>query len=156
MDLLEFWEELTDTAKDTLAEMLRDLSSEASETKLDRIKKELDSLRREINRTNSRREQLSAKLERVDAVLDRVNKVVEAGSASVDMLLFQNVLFGIRSELKREIGVLRPDDRLRKKFEKARRREELVQRAGIAAKLYEEVLKPATAKVEAVAESEVK
>lgn len=141
MDLPEFWGGLSDTARDTLAEMLRDLSSEASEVKLERIKKELDSLRKEINRTNSRREHLSAKLERVDAVLENVNKVVESGEAGVDLLLFQNVLFGIRSELKREIGVLRPDDRLRKKFEKARRREELIQRAGIAARLYQDVLK---------------
>lgn len=142
MDLQEFWSGLSDTSRDTFLEVVKEMASEASPERLDRIQRKLRSLVKEINKTNQRREELSAKLERVDAVLDTLNAADKNGSLSLEMRLFKNLLFGIRSELKREIGVLRPEDRLRQKFEQTRRKEQMLQRAQIAEQLFETRLKP--------------
>lgn len=137
-----FYEALSSARKDVFTALAADLQSSSREEKQRRLKEFLEELKREIDEINSRRKALGDMLDNVKVIrleADRALDPKQGGKAELELELFRNALLQLEHDLKDEIAELRPDRKLEKKYDVARRIEGLLCRAALSERLQVEV-----------------
>jgi hypothetical protein len=135
----DFYEGLTDAQKDLFLSVTTDLQTSAPEEKLERLQNFHGQLKSEINAINKRRQGLGEVLNNVESLM----KLVESrgnGEDDLELAMFLGALQKVSADLKAEIAALKPEKKLEKKFDVARRMESLQQRQNLSLHLFSEVL----------------
>jgi hypothetical protein len=151
MSVKAFYDAVPSTTKDLLVTVIGDLQGSSRAEKIQRLEDFLKVVRQDIDDINRRRKVAGQRLDNVTALLAEVNKTLER-MPDLETELFRDALLFVEQELKREIADLRPERKLAKKFDVARRIEHLKMRQQLARRLQEVLGKGTPA--EAVARNE--
>ena len=133
-----FFEGLTDAQKDLFLSVTADLQASAPEEKLERLRNFHSQLKSEIDSINRRRQGLGSVLDNVESLSKILNKHME-NTDDLELSMFLGALQKISADLKAEIAALKPEKKLEKKFDVARRMESLQQRQQLSMHLFSDV-----------------
>jgi len=133
-----FYEGLTDAQKDLFLSVTTDLQTSAPEEKLERLRNFHNQLKTEIDAINKRRQGLGEVLNNVESLMKLVSSRVKEDD--LELAMFMGALQKVSADLKAEIAALKPEKKLEKKFDVARRMESLQQRQNLSLHLFSEVL----------------
>jgi len=122
----DFLEGLSDHAWDTLLAVSNDLQDSASPGRIESLDKFLGQLRNEIDGVNRRRDAIGQKVADIDALIPAIDACLRECPDALDVSLFRHLLLGQRAIWKGEIEELRPEGKLRKKYDTERKRDLLV------------------------------
>jgi ABC-type transporter Mla subunit MlaD len=136
-EIRTFLESLSDHGKEIVQTTLSDWVSECCEAKLKHIEDNLRELKAEIDRVNRKREYLSTQLTASSEAVDLLDKFLEANKDSLVLSLLKDVVATRSMDLRREIHVLKPEHKLKKKAEFRCEKEVLLRRRDIALKILE-------------------
>lgn len=123
----DFLESLSETGWDTLLMVSQDLQDSTAPGRIRNLESYAKSLRDEIDEVNRKRDALGQKVDNLDDMLDLVDARAEADPDDMEMSLLRDVLLGWRASLRAEIEALRPDEKLRKKYDTERKHDLLKQ-----------------------------
>jgi len=138
-----FYEKLSGREKDVFTAMTTDLQASSRKEKVVRLQEFLAQLKSEIDEINRRRKAAGDMLDNVVIIrlaADRGLDPVKGGTPDLDLELLRDYLVALEQGLKEEIAELRPERKLEKKFDVARRIESLICRSSLAERLQVEVL----------------
>lgn len=135
----EFFSGLTDAQKDLFLSVTTDLQSSAPEEKLERLRTFHGQLKSEIDAINKRRQGLGSVLDNVESLSKILSKHLEKND-NLELSMFLGALQKVAADLKAEIAALKPEKKLAKKFDVARRIESLQQRQQLSMHLFSDVL----------------
>lgn len=136
----DFFDSLSESHRDIFLAMLSDMQSTAPEEKLERLRNFQAQLKTEIDAINMRRQGLGGVLNNAETVLKFVNDYVRIKGDSLDTALLRGFIEKIIADLKSEIAATKPEKKLEKKFDVARRIESLEQRRNISTQLFSMLL----------------
>lgn len=136
----EFYEGLPDAQKDLFRSVAADLQSSAPEEKIERLKSFHGQLKNEIDTINKRRQGLGAVLNNVESLMKILEKQAKVIGEDLELAMFLGSLQKMSADLKAEIAALKPEKKLAKKFDVARRMESLKQRQDLSVHLFSEVI----------------
>ena len=139
----DFYSALPDAVKDLFVSVANDMQTSAPNDKIERLRLFLSQLKAEIDQINRRRQALGTQLNNVEYLLRELDKFMADGG-DFELQLFKGSLNALANELKGEIAALKPDNKLQKKFDVARRIEALLHRQRTAAHLIDGIVKPCT------------
>lgn len=123
------YESLNGRERDVLVMLAQDLQASSRPEKVARLKEFLAVLRKEIDEINARRKSLGDFLDNVSMVRTSAERRVKEKPADLELKLFRELMVDMEQQLKEEIALLRPERKLRKKFDVMRRIETLIGRA---------------------------
>jgi hypothetical protein len=135
-----FFEGLSDPQKDLFVSVATDLQASAPEDKIERLRSFHGQLKNEIDSINKRRQGLGAVLNNVESLMKILEKKIEEDGQDLELAMFMGALQKVSADLKAEIAALKPEKKLAKKFDVARRMESLRQRQILSTKLFSDVL----------------
>lgn len=135
MGVKGFFDGLPLHKRDMFASFVGDLQASSREEKIARLKEFLDKLKDEIDEINRRRKALGGMLDNVKLLLEEADRALTAGPQDLELRLFRNQLLSIQHTLTQEIASLRPDNKLGKKTDVARRIDDLQSRRALAEQL---------------------
>ena len=122
-DIDDFLEGLGGAAWDTLVAVANDLQDSAAPARIESLDRFLGQLRSEIDGINRRRDGLGQKIANIDALLPAINTCLKECPDALDVALFRHLLLGQRAVWKAEVEDLRPDGKLKKKYDTERKRD---------------------------------
>lgn len=131
-DVEKFFESLSERELESVERALSDWVSECCEAKLKHNEENLRSLKAEIDKVNRKREYLSAQLSLSSKAMEVLDKHFSENPGSLVLTLLKDVLATKVADLRREIHVLKPEHKLKKKAEFRRERDALLRRRDIA------------------------
>lgn len=134
----DFFAGLTDAQKDLFLSVTTDLQSSAPEDKLERLRNFHSQLKKEIDSINKRRQGLGEVLNNVESLMKLLSKHMEDND-DLELSMFLGALQKVTADLKAEIAALKPEKKLEKKFDVARRMESLQQRQQLSMHLLSDV-----------------
>lgn len=119
----EFFEELSSGDKDMFYGMLQSIDITSTTETLKRLRIQYDHVKGQIDNINHKRERIGSDLDNIQTLRNRlVRKIKDSGEdASPEIKLFLAALDTIMDDMKTEIASLRPQDKLEKKYDLARR-----------------------------------
>jgi len=135
----EFFSGLSDAQKDLFRSVTTDLQTSAPEEKMERLRNFHSQLKTEIDAINKRRQGLGEVLNNVESLVKLILQHTEK-SNDLELVMFLGALQKVSSDLKAEIAALKPEKKLEKKFDVARRMESLQQRQQLSLHLSSDVL----------------
>lgn len=138
----KFFESLSDSQQDLFVAVTADLQAGAPPEKFERLKEYHANLKREIDAINKRREALGNVLSNVEALLKFITEYTKKEGENFELTMFHGALQKISADLKTEIAGLKPEKKLSKKFDVARRLEAMKQRQSLAGHIFSDVLNP--------------
>ena len=138
-----FFEDLSGVQQDIFLSVVSELQTSAPNDKIERLEQFYKNLKAEIDRINYRREALGRQASGIESILNAMNKRSDIESADLEFMTFKYSLSKILNDIRVEIDTLKPEKKLAKKFDVARRLEGLKQRRDLSERVYEDVLKPA-------------
>jgi len=139
-DVKKFFTDLSDSDKDLFVSVVTDLQSSSPMEKIDRLRNFHAQLKTEIDSINRRRQALGGILNNSEVLLRKLDVHIAKNGETLDLVMFQSILQKVTADLKAEIAALKPEKKLAKKFDVARRTESLLQRQSLAGHLFDEVL----------------
>jgi len=137
----DFYDKLSDVQKDIFLQMATDMQSSAPEEKLARLRSFHSKLKSEIDAINRRREGLGGMLNNVESLLKLLLDYTRKNGTSLELTLFRGSLEKLAQDLKAEVAATKPEKKLEKKFDVARRIEALMQRQDLSVQLFSSLLK---------------
>jgi len=136
----EFFEGLSDVQKDLFVSVINDLNAGAMPDKIERLSTFYNQLKLEIDQINKRRQSLGYQINNIETLLKTVDESIKREGDSLEMSLFQTMLQKLAVDLRAEVAALKPEKKLEKKFDVARRKESLSQRQRLAAHIYSSII----------------
>lgn len=135
-----FFKGLPDAQKDLFRAVTADLQAGAPEDKIERLRSFHAQLKNEIDTINKRRKGLGDTLNNVESLMKILSRKIERDGQDLELSMFMGALQKVSSDLKAEVAALKPEKKLAKKFDVARRMESLKQRQILSMNLFSEVL----------------
>jgi len=130
----DFFESMSESNKDLFYTVVNSIQASAPKDKIDRLDNFLQQLRKEIDQTNAHRQMLGSQVHQIEQVIKHLVSYAEQDT-SLEISLFLTTLQKIVNDLKIEIAALRPENKLEKKFDVARRKESLEQRRNLVMRI---------------------
>ena len=130
----DFYNSLTGASKDIFASVVNEMQSSAPEDKIERLTVFLNQLKLEIDAINKRRQAIGSQLNNIETLLKDLERYQETNNG-LELQLFHGSLISLINQFKGEISSLKPENKLQKKFDVARKREALLQRQKLAVHL---------------------
>lgn len=127
--IADFLNSLTETEWDSVLMVSQDLQDSTAPERIRSLNNYAKTLREEIDRENRKRDALGQKVENLNALLTLLDAEIEHGEQreSVEVRLLRDVLLGWRASLRMEIEALRPEEKLKKRYDTERKRDLLKQ-----------------------------
>lgn len=116
-----FLKSLSETGWDALLLVSQDLQDSTAPGRIRNLESYAKSLRDEIDEVNRKRDALGQKVDNLDDLLDLVDVRAKADPDDMEVGLLRDVLLGWRASLRADIEALRPDEKLRKKYDTERK-----------------------------------
>ena len=138
--VMEFFKGLSTSQQDIFVSVATDLQTSAPPDKIKRLSDFHSKLKNEIDQINRRRQSLGGVLNNINTLLKFLEDYIRNNGESLDTIMFRNNLQKVSADLKAEIASLKPEKKLVKKFDVARRKESLVQRSDLAGHLFTDIL----------------
>lgn len=135
----DFYADLSDSQRDVFLSVINELQSTAPEGKISRLESFFKALKSEIDAINRRRQSLGNTLSNVETLAKYVDNYVNQGEESLEIVLLRASLEKVIGDLKAEIAALKPERKLAKKFDVARRISSLTQRRDVSTSLFEAI-----------------
>lgn len=132
VEIRTFLESLSEREREAVQTALGDFVSECCEAKLNHIEENLRELKSEIDKVNRKREYLSSQLSSASEAMNLLDKFMGANESSLFFVLLKDVLATRVTDLRREVHVLKPEHKLKKKAEFRREKDVLLRRREIA------------------------
>lgn len=139
-DVKTFFDSLSDSQKDLFMSVATDLQASAPNDKIKRLGDFHNQLKSEIDQINRRRQGLGGILNNLTSMLRYLNGYMEANGETLELVMFRGNLQKSVADLKAEVAALKPEKKLLKKFDVARRKESLEQRRDLAGRIFIDVL----------------
>ena len=139
-DVKTFFESLSDVQRDMFLSVATDLQATSPSDKIERLRVFHNQLKAEIDQINKRREALGGVLSNVEALLRYLAAYLRDHGETFELLLFRGSLQKFVEDLKMEVAALKPEKKLAKKFDVAKRRESLMLRQALAGHLFTDIL----------------
>ena len=136
----DFYRSLPGTQQDLFVSVATDLQASAPPEKIERLGIYHTPLKTEIDAINRRRQSLGGMLNNITSLLKALDVYTDGTETPIEILLFKNNLQKVSADLKAEISSLKPEKKLEKKFDVARRREGLIQRRDLSGLLFSDVI----------------
>jgi hypothetical protein len=136
----EFFDKLSDVQRDVFVSVVTDLQASSPQEKVKRLTEFHNRLKAEIDQINNRREVLGGVLNTLESLLKYLAEYIRKNGDNFELTLFRNNLQKFAADLRVEIANLRPEKKLAKKFDVARKIESLVQRQTMSGHLITEIL----------------
>lgn len=130
--IADFLSSLSETEWDAVLMVSQDLQDSAAPERIRALRNYAKTLREEIDAVNRRRDALGQKVENLNALLVLLDAEIKHGEqqGDIELGLLRDVLLGWRASLRAEIEALRPDEKLKKKYDTERKRDLLRQLRG--------------------------
>lgn len=127
--IADFLNSLSETEWDSVLMVSQDLQDSTAPKRILSLQNFAKTLREEIDRENRKRDTLGQKVENLNNLLVLLDSEIDHGKQgeSVELSLLRDVLLGWRSSLRSEIEALRPDEKLKKRYDTERKRDLLTQ-----------------------------
>ena len=135
-----FFDKLSDVQRDVFVSVVTNLQASSPQEKVKRLTEFHNRLKAEIDQINNRREVLGGVLNALESLLKYLAEYIRKNGDNFELTLFRNNLQKFAADLRVEIANLRPEKKLAKKFDVARKIESLVQRQTMSGHLITEVL----------------
>ena len=119
--IADFLNSLTETGWDSVLLVSQDLQDSTSPKRILNLENFARTLRTEIDAVNQKRDALGHKVENLDALLNHLDAQIKDAPNDIELGLLRDVLLGWRSSLRADIEAMRPDDKLRKKYDTERK-----------------------------------
>jgi hypothetical protein len=136
----DFFEKLSGVQKDVLMSVATDLQASSPPEKVKRLTEFHEQLKKEIDQINGRREALGGILSNLEAVLRFLASYIRENGETMELVLFRTSIQKFATDLRVEVALLKPEKKLAKKFDVARRVESLMQRQTLSGYLFKEVI----------------
>jgi hypothetical protein len=136
----EFFESLSGVRKDVFVSVATDLQASAPPEKIQRLSKFHDTLKAEIDRINHRREALGGVLNNIEVILKCLNEYTVKNGENFEIASFRSNLQKFAADLRVEIALSKPEKKLTKKFDVARKVESLIQRQTLSGHMFTEII----------------
>lgn len=135
--IADFLSSLSETEWDAVLMVSQDLQDSTSPERVRALRNYAKTLRDEIDAVNRKRDALGQKVENLNALLALLDAEIEHGEQRDDLELglLRDVLLGWRASLRSEIESLRPDEKLRRRYDTERKHDLLRQLQGTVAAL---------------------
>jgi len=156
-DVKSFFESLSEVNRDLFVSVATDLQASAPTDKIKRLDDFHAQLKTEIDQINRRRQAIGGMVNNITSLLRRIDAYIVEKGETLEISMFRANLQKVIADLKAEVAALKPDKKLTKKYDVARRKESLEQRKDLAGLLFTEILgdtkaRPAPVPQENVAE----
>lgn len=136
-----FYDNLSNVQKDIFYSAVSGLQASATNEKIERLDVFHKQLKQEIDQINRKREALCTQSNDIELVLKLLNQYDNMENNCLELTMFRGMLQKVLYDLRVEVDTLKPEKKLAKKFEVARRKESLIQRQKLAEHLIMDVLK---------------
>lgn len=143
MSIQTFLERLHGAEGDKFSDLVNVLRSSASQERIESLRDFQINLRDEIDKINDRRAVLGDELKIIEDAVTALHKYVDhvEGAEDADVRTFLAFLNQTTAIIREEIAEMRPDNKLRKKFEVTQKLQTLIDRRRIADSLYQIIQK---------------
>lgn len=140
MSLKVFYDTLPESKKDILVQFANMLQSSAPPEKLERLRDFHAQLKEEIEAINRRRKAIADDLASAETIMAEIEQYTRKGNENADTATFQAYLTELIFTMKQEVEDLRPDNKLKKKFDVQKRIRLLTERQRVANMLFSRVI----------------
>lgn len=121
MAIPDFLSRMNEVEWDAFLMVVADLQDGTAPDRLQALGRFVHTLRREIDEVNARRDALGQRVANIDAAAPVLDRHLAAAPDDLESRLLRDVLAGWRLSLKAEIEELRPDGKMGKKDDAARK-----------------------------------